>query len=273
MDSLMRHVRNCNNARLPGGRQPLSVADDRIGWLDPAVADRFAGLGAATHGDAVTFASAALLDAATRALARENVFRWRGEAFDLRATADGTVLGEVDRGALPILGALAWGVHVNGLVRRADGIHVWIARRASNKLLDPGKLDHLVAGGVSAGMTLDATLVKEAAEEAGLSPDLAARAEHVATLSYAMQRPEGLRRDVLACYDLDLPESVTPRPVDGEVEAFELWPVTEVLDRVRHSEEFKFNVNVVLIDLFLRLALIEGDEAAELRRALGQPGW
>jgi hypothetical protein len=38
---------------------------------------------------------------------------------------------------------------------------------------------------------------------------------------------------------------------------------------VRDTDRFKFNVNLVLIDLFLREGLIVGREAQELRRGLG----
>jgi hypothetical protein len=47
-----------------------------------------------------------------------------------------------------------------------------------------------------------------------------------------------------------------PAAVDGEVEAFELWPISRVLETVRETDDFKFNVDLVLIDLFLRLGLI-----------------
>jgi hypothetical protein len=72
-----------------------------------------------------------------------------------------------------------------------------------------------------------------------------------------MDRPEGLRRDVLHCYDLMLAEDFTPVATDGEVAAFELWPIARVVETVRDTDDFKFNVNLVLIDLFLRLGLIE----------------
>jgi len=78
----------------------------------------------------------------------------------------------------------------------------------------------------------------------------------VGRITYAMERPEGLRRDLLYCYDLELPEDFTPRAADGEVEAFELWPIGRVMQTVRDSDDFKFNVNLVLIDLFRRLQLI-----------------
>ena len=191
-----------------------------------------------------------------RRLSEAGCYRWRREAFDIRAEPDGPVLAQLDRGALPSFGVMAVGVHVNGLVRRPDGLHVWVARRAANKLLDPSKLDHIVAGGVPAGLTPAETLVKEAEEEAAIPASLARQAIRVAAITYAMERPEGLRRDLLHCYDLELPEDFTPRAADGEVEAFELWPIGRVMQTVRDTDDFKFNVNLVLIDLFRRLQLI-----------------
>jgi hypothetical protein len=37
---------------------------------------------------------------------------------------------------------------------------------------------------------------------------------------------------------------------------------------VRDTDDFKFNVNLVLIDLFLRLGLFPADETRRLREAL-----
>lgn len=266
--SLLRHVRACNNAVLPGGRLPLRLGAAQIGWVRPGVAARLLALGASESGGAVIVEDAETLARAAAALAEEGAYPWRGEAFDVREAPDGPVLARLDRGALPVLGVLAWGVHVNGLVHRADSLHLWVARRAPDKLLDPGKLDHLVAGGVAAGMTVEETLAKEAEEEAGLPRPMAIQARRVATLAYVMERPEGLRRDVLACYDLELPDGFQPHAVDGEVAGFELWPVRTVLERMRETDEFKFNVNLVLLDLFLRHGLVPAPEAAALRAAL-----
>ena len=256
---LARHVDACNNARLPGDRIPFAIGAEQVGWVRPDVARALAGL----SGMIVTAERAGLaaeaagaLPAIARTLAGQGLCRWRGEAFDVRADGDGPVLAQVDRGALPVLGLLAMGVHVNGLVHRSDGAHLWVARRAAGRLLDPGKLDHLVAGGVAAGMTVRQTLLKEAAEEAGLPAALAGEAVQTGLISYAMERPEGLRRDRLVCFDLVLPESFTPVAQDGEVDGFELWPLELVLQRVRDTDDFKFNVNLVLIDLFRRLGLV-----------------
>jgi 8-oxo-dGTP pyrophosphatase MutT (NUDIX family) len=264
-----RHIRACNNARLPGERLEFRIGDVQVGWVKPAFAARLAEFPQVrTALGGVTLTDAAALPAISRSLSDAGCYRWRREAFDIRAEPDGPVLAQLDRGALPSFGVLAVGVHVNGLVRRADGLHVWIARRAADKLLDPGKLDHIVAGGVPAGLSPAETLVKEAAEEAAIPEALAARAVRVAVIGYAMERPEGLRRDLLHCYDLELPEDFCPHAADGEVEAFELWPIARVMRTVRDTDDFKFNVNLVLIDLFLRLGMIGREEEGGLRGGL-----
>ena len=255
MDTIYRHVAACNNAILPGGRLPLLIGSQRAGWLDPLLLGPVVALGA-VQSDAGVDIPSALLQPIARALASAGHFRWRDEAFDVRAVPDGPVLATLDRGALPSFGVQAVGVHLNGLVQRGDTTLIWVARRAQDKLLDPGKLDHLVAGGVPAGLSPLDTLLKEAEEEAGLPPDLLASATHVATIDYAMQRDEGLRRDRLHCYDVVLPEAFVPEPRDGEVEAFELWPLEQAVSRVRDTDDFKFNVNLVLIELFQRRGLL-----------------
>jgi thiamine pyrophosphokinase len=125
-----------------------------------------------------------------------------------------------------------------------------------------------VAGGVPAGYTPFQALLKEAGEEAALPETLAMQARHVASFRYDMERPEGLRRDLIHAYDLELPEDFTPTPVDGEVESFALWPLTRVLEVLATSDAFKFNVALVLIDLLLREGMIAGAAAEMLRAAL-----
>nr|WP_294502590.1 DUF4743 domain-containing protein [uncultured Rhodopila sp.] len=264
-----RHVRACNNAVLPGARLPFRIAATHVGWVAPAAVEALSRFPAMrVTADTVELTEPEALDGIALALAERGVLRRRGEPFDVCARPELPALARVDRGAIPFFGIRAAGVHLNGLVQRPDGLHMWVARRAMDKLLDPGKLDHIVAGGIPAGLTPLQTLIKEAGEEAAIPPDLAGKAVPVASFGYASERQEGLRRDWLYAYDLVLPEDFTPQPADGEVEAFELWPIPRVLTAVRDTDDFKFNVNLVLIDLFIRLGLIAGPEAASLRAAL-----
>ena len=277
-DDLNRHIRKCHDAELPGQRLRLRLAGEQIGWVLPDVAERLAAQGARVDGGAVLVPEGQL-PGMVRALADAGRFRWRDEEFDVRAdlgaawdgAASGPALARVDRGALPLLGIAAWGAHANGLVQQSDGWQVWVAKRADDRPLDPGKLDHVAAGGVPAGLSPEETLTKEAEEEAGIPPSLSAGALRTGTISYAMEREEGLRRDRIAFFDLILPREFTPEPHDDEIVGFELWPISDVLDRVRRTDDFKFNVNLVLIDLFLRTGTVQGEDAARLRAALAAP--
>lgn len=264
MMDLMRHVDAATALRLPGPYARLRLAGACIGYLTPQAESvlRAAGLG-------LDLPDAACLGHAAAALREAGLWRPRGEDFDVRAAPDGPALARVDRGALPVLGISAEGAHVNGLVERRDGWHIWIGTRAPDRTLDPGKLDHLVGGGISAGMTAAETLVKEAGEEAGIAPALARHARPAGQIAYTLLRPEGLRRDRLHCYDLVLPADFVPVSADGEMTGFTLLPAGTVLARVRDTEDFKFNVSLVLIALFARLGMAEAEAPAARLRALG----
>lgn len=270
MEILLRRLAELNSAALPGGRVPFLLGAEQVGWLSPALAAAVAAFDDVQQGPAgVVLGAPAALPGIAQALSARGLMRWRREAFDVRATPDGPVLSTIDRGALPAFGIEAQGIHLDGLVARPDGLHIWIGRRAANKALDPGKLDHIVAGGMPAGHTPEETLVKEAEEEAAMPAELARRAVRTGVLRYAMERPEGLRRDLLHCYEVELPESFAPTPRDGEVESFSLWPLARVADALRAGgEAFKFNVVAVLAGLLVRHGMFSPDEAARIAAAL-----
>jgi len=267
MPSLLRHIESCNDAAGLAGLLPWRIGAARVGFLADDVARRLRSLRGAfdvdpdgglrlSAGDGVEARSAAL-EAVVAHLAAAGVLALRREAFDVRAEPGSEALARVDRGALSALGVISQGVHVNGRVRRPDGLHLWVGWRSKSKGVAPGKLDNLVAGGVPAGLSPMQTLLKEAAEEASMAPGLAAKARQVSRVSYRMADGPGVRRDVLHCFDLDMPEDFTPVPADDEVERFELWPLERLFQAVRDTDDVKFNVNLVLIDLFLREGLVD----------------
>lgn len=265
---LISDITVCHSAVLPGARLALLAGTQPIGYIQPALAEKLHQIAPETSLSADQMVIPPALLPRLNALAAALGIPTRAENFDIRATPEGPVLGVLDRGALPSFGVMGVGVHMNGLVRTPDGPHLWVAKRAANKKLDPGKLDHLVAGGVPAGYTPFAALLKEAEEEAGLAESLTRHAKQVATFRYDMERPEGLRRDLIYAYDLEIPADFTPQALDGEVESFMLWPLTQVKDVLLTTDSFKFNVILVLADLLLRHGLFTADEEAPLRAAL-----
>jgi len=192
-----------------------------------------------------------------------------GEYFPVKPRWAEPVLFELDRGALPFFGIRGYGVHLNAFCRIDGELHLWIGKRAADKRVEPNKLDNMVAGGIGAGHGIVETLIKEAGEEAALAPELAAKALPVGALTYRMGFGPGLRDDVLFLFDLELPPDFTPHANDGEIAEFMRLPARAVLDRVRRTTDFKFNVNLVLIDFALRHGLIDPEDSEYLDIAAG----
>lgn len=72
---------------------------------------------------------------------------WRDELFPVIQSFSSEPLLLVERAAATQLGIKAYGVHINGYVRRPDGSKdLWVGRRSKTKQTWPGMLDHIVAG-------------------------------------------------------------------------------------------------------------------------------
>jgi hypothetical protein len=196
------------------------------------------------------------VDGVLRSLRSDGWFRgWRNEAYPV-GPSFGRWLFEMERAAVPAFGVRAYGIHVNGFVGAGAGLRLWVGRRSQNKPTFPGQLDHLVAGGQPAGLSLAENLLKECAEEASLTPDIVRHAQPVGIVSYLMENEEGLRNDVLFNYDLELPPDCVPANADGEIEEFYLWPIERVIEELSKTTNFKFNVAFVIIDFLIRHGFI-----------------
>lgn len=273
--SLVRHIRRLN-AHNPAQFTRFCMANRAVGWLTRPVADRLAGLPGFTrlaHGICLTYPrpadrNAALDEAVDRLIDDGLCPPRRDEIYAVVERWAGPVLAQIDRAACPVFGLQAFGVHIHGLVQQPDGLAMWIARRGLTRGVAPGRLDNMVAGGQPHGLSLLDNVVKEAGEEAGLSPEMARRAQPVGAVAYAFdlpalapgEPPVGLRRDTLFVYDLVLGEAVLPEPQDDEVIAFELWPAVEALARAAATDDFKFNVPLTLIEFALRRGLVDGGD-------------
>lgn len=203
----------------------------------------------------------AAMDAVVRALIESGqVPRWRDERYPVLRDWQEEALFALDRGAVPIFGIRSFGVHLNGYVEDGEGLKLWVGKRSLTKPTAPGKLDHLVAGGQPLGLSPRENLLKEAHEEAGLTAALAGQARSAGLLSYRCRFTDGQRDDVLFVYDLALPPDWRPAPQDGEVQEFYLWPIEQVIQRLRESDDFKFNVAGVVLDFLIRRGLVGPEE-------------
>ena len=57
-----------------------------------------------------------------------------------------------------------------------------------------------------------------------------------------------------------MPGDFQPTPTDGEVDAFYLWPVEDVMQRIRDTDDFKFNAALVIIDFAIRHGVLTPED-------------
>ncbi|RTZ67777.1 MAG: DUF4743 domain-containing protein [Aquificaceae bacterium] len=191
------------------------------------------------------------------ALHKEGVIdTWVDEPYAVSHAFEEAPRMAVERAAASFLGIRGYGVHINGLVKKADKIYCWVAIRAEDKPFWPGKLDQMVAGGQGIGIGLMENVIKESAEEADIPEELASQAQARGCLHYCTDSSRGIRIDTLFNYDLWLPEDFTPVNTDGEVDGFVLMSLEKMAEVIDTTDNFKQNCNLVNIDLLIRSGII-----------------
>jgi len=269
--SFLDRIRECDNAGALDSYLPFCAGDVRVGWVRREFAPilrPFENVFAVDNGKIALApvlegyeARTEAVDRALRALDRAGHFTgWRDEPYPVGTGFHRQPLFEMERCAVPRFGVPAYGIHVHGYVRDGADIALWIGRRADDKPTYPGKLDQMIAGGQPVGIGLMENVIKEAGEEAGVPPALAATEKPVGAISYCHEFDEGLKPDVMFIYDLELPRDFVPRNIDGEMAAFQLLPAREVMEITAETRDFKFNCAVANIDFFIRHGLLAPDD-------------
>jgi hypothetical protein len=268
--SLLDRIDECRRWDRAGYR-PFRIADKPLGWVTHGFAQRLADFPNVFRvGEASVDLSSDLTDFASRSAAVAEVLGrfkgegmikgWRNEPYPVGLDFYAPPLLQMERAAVPLFGARAYGVHLNGFTGQGRDLKLWVGKRSKSKHTAPGKLDHLVAGGQPLGLSLMDNLVKECAEEAGMSAALARAARPAGFVSYVTEREEGLRNDICFAFDIDLAPDFRPNNIDGEIEEFYLWPIAQVMERLRETDDFKFNVALVNIDFLVRRGYLSPDE-------------
>lgn len=264
--SYIDRIYTCNNFESTHYRA-LRISEKVYGQVQPAFADHLARWPEIFSVDETQVVlNPSLVDYVLRTEAVAPVLRqlhaqgvidtWVAEAYPVTHSFGGYAEMEIERAATNFFGVKTFGIHVNGLVRKADGIHVWVGTRSLDKPFWPGKRDQMVAGGQPVGLSLLENVIKESQEEANIPQALAEQAQAVGTVSYRQEGWRGLDNSTIYIYDLWLPEDFVPENTDGEVIDFELIPLPEVARMTESTEEFKDNCTLVNIDLLLRMGLL-----------------
>ena len=245
---------------------PFYVKEHVVGWLRPSFADQLrrwphvfevgeAFVSLKAKPDTPQGRSAAMAEV-IKELARDGIVTgWRDELVSVMHHYGQPELLRIERAASRHFGIMGYGAHLNGFTRRGGTAYAWVARRAPDKPVDPDRLDNLVGGRISAGMSVDETLRKEAWEEAGIAPGLLGDLDCIGAVRVEYSVPEGLHREILFVHDLWLPESFKPQNQDGEVSEIRCMAVEEVLQNLL-AGDFTLDAGVVMIDGLLRLGAV-----------------
>lgn len=177
---------------------------------------------------------------------------WRDERYAVVSDFAAPPLFHIERAAARFFGTTTFAAHANGYCGSGENCEMWIARRSQSKPIDPGMLDTLVGGGMSAGTLPLQTIVKEAWEEAGIPEALARNAVAAGTIVVLREVPEGVQSEVIFVHDLELPREFEPRNQDGEVAGFQRLPVSAVVEMLNEGADFTLDASLVVLSFLTR---------------------
>jgi 8-oxo-dGTP pyrophosphatase MutT (NUDIX family) len=165
---------------------------------------------------------------------------WRGEFFawwpDTPAwppALDAPPFLCVERSGFRHLGMMSHAVHIHGFLPNGN---LWCGRRSDHKATDPGLLDNLAAGGLTAGESPLTTALRELAEEAGLHLSDSARLQGAGVIRTQRLEPQGWHDEQLLVYTLHLSEQETPINGDGHLQEFLCLSPGEVVSRMQSGQ-------------------------------------
>ena len=250
------------SCHLPHACLPVLLGDRTVGHLVPEFTpfvieslqrEPIAHLHVSARGLALATVSPAQLSTSLRILAMRMrsaglIPAWRNEEFAFYG-ADGHEYFRVERAAFRSLGVQSQAAHINGVT--ANG-QLWVGRRSESKQIDPGKLDNLAAGGISAAETVVHCAIRELWEEAGIPEPIASGITPAGKLLISRPHPpHGIHHESLFIFDLELPNHLIPVNHDGEVSGFIQLDLAEAAARIL-ADEFTTDAALVTADFILR---------------------
>jgi len=276
---LCKHLNNFFfNGFLEGNFVPFTCEGSTVGLVPPWVVIQLEQYQEVFHisSDQITFRDY-IKDPETRNRALDRVLRdlkskgtflpligWRDECYEIKRLFSEPVLFKIERSASPLFGMRKYGVQITGHVHHSVlGLCIWFQKRSPTKPTWPNMMDNFVGGGITEGISVLETAIKEAGEEANVPPELAAKLKAVGTVSFFHESERGIHPNTEFVFDLELPEDFVPHNNDGEVSDWQLVPVEEVV-KVICSADFKITSSPVVVDWLIRHGIVTHDSQPDL---------
>jgi 8-oxo-dGTP pyrophosphatase MutT (NUDIX family) len=240
---------------------PFFINGHQYGWLERTIADELLSSNKqwTQAGDRIELQgenlSAQLQPAALHLHSKGFILGWRHENYGVYAddiNADFSVaLCALERASFRRFGFLSRAVHINAYY--PDGA-ICLGQRSASKSIDPNKLDNMTAGGIPLGESIYDCAIRELAEEAGVTFDIAKNIQFIETIHIRRNESDGTHNEILYCFDLALPEDFKPSNQDGEVAAFFRLDQTEVIKKLK---DMTWDAGKVTASFLLRLGRIQ----------------
>ncbi|XP_073390955.1 nudix hydrolase 20, chloroplastic isoform X3 [Physcomitrium patens] len=239
LDGYWAHVERCNSNRDKRKDYLPFIAGQglHVGFIHPKFAEelkRFPGIftfsGDKAKGQMVQLNRTlitekdctASVEGVMQILANEGkIHSWRNEKYPVVTSFGSPSLFWLERACVPYLGTKAYHTHLNGYTIVDGEMFLWVSIRGDSKMHQdfPGKYDHLVAGGQPVNLTPKENILRYAQARANMPSDMAEKAIPVRTISYEQIDDQKMKRDVIFCYDLEVPYFWQPKNNAG----FHYW--------------------------------------------------
>ena len=173
---------------------------------------------------------------------------WRNENFSF-LREDSHEAFQLERAAFRGFGLMSHAVHINGYTE--NGL-LWLATRSDSKKVDPGLMDNMTAGGISAQETIQTCAIRELWEEAGVTSYQLKNLYPVGSIDIRRPLPPNeVHHERLFTFDLIVEDDWTPINNDGEVHHFQKCTLEEIVNLI-FEEKMTQDAAVVTADFILR---------------------
>jgi len=180
---------------------------------------------------------------------------WANEQFPLYSPTGEHVLN-LDGCGVDMFGIVNYSVHLIAWVTTAEGIKIWVPRRAATKMSFPGMLDNTVGGSLAAGEKPLDGIMRECEEEICLDPaytsaNIRACGINSFQLTVTDLLEPACQHQVQYLYEMELRQDIVPKIGDGEVGELNLLSLGE-LSRAMASGQVKLTCNMTYLAFLIR---------------------